>query len=75
MLSRIHVRGYKSLCDLEVELKPLTLLFGPNTAGKSNLLDAMKRYMNDLTRQGGHPDLIVVATDANCAVVLQRTSY
>lgn len=42
MLSRIHVRGYKSLCDLEVELKPLTLLFGPNAAGKSNLLDAMQ---------------------------------
>ena len=40
MLTRIHVRGYKSLRDLEVELQPLTLLFGPNTAGKSNLLDA-----------------------------------
>ena len=42
MLTRIHVRGYKSLCDLELELKPLTLLFGPNAAGKSNLLDAVQ---------------------------------
>ena len=42
MLSRIRVRGYKSLRDLEVELKPLTLLFGPNSAGKSNILDAMQ---------------------------------
>ena len=42
MLSRIRVRGYKSLHDLEVELKPLTLLFGPNSAGKSNFLDAVQ---------------------------------
>ena len=42
MLSRIRVRGYKSLRDLEVELKPLTLLFGPNSAGKSNFLDAVQ---------------------------------
>ena len=42
MLSRLHVKGYKSLIDAEVALKPLTLLFGPNTAGKSNLLDAVQ---------------------------------
>ena len=42
MLSRIRVKGYKSLRDLDVELKPLTLLFGPNSAGKSNLLDAVQ---------------------------------
>ena len=42
MLSRVHVKGYKSLRDVEVALKPLTLLFGPNAAGKSNLLDAVQ---------------------------------
>lgn len=42
MLNRIRVRGYKSLRDLDVELKPLTLLFGPNAAGKSNFLDAVQ---------------------------------
>ena len=42
MLSRIRVKGYKSLHDLDLELKPLTLLFGPNSAGKSNLLDAVQ---------------------------------
>ena len=42
MLTRLHVKGYKSLIDVEVALKPLTLLFGPNTAGKSNLLDAVQ---------------------------------
>ena len=42
MLNRIRVKGYKSLRDLDVELKPLTLLLGPNSAGKSNLLDAVQ---------------------------------
>lgn len=42
MLKRIHIRGYKSLEDVEVRLSPLVVLFGPNAAGKSNLLDALQ---------------------------------
>lgn len=42
MLNRVHIKGYKSLADVEVELAPLTLLFGPNAAGKSNFLDALQ---------------------------------
>ena len=42
MLKRIHIKGYKSLADVEVELSPLSLLFGPNAAGKSNFLDALQ---------------------------------
>ena len=42
MLNRVHVKGYKSLSDVEVRLEPLTLLIGPNAAGKSNFLDALQ---------------------------------
>ena len=42
MLKRIHVKGYKSFADLEVEIEPLTVLMGPNAAGKSNFLDALQ---------------------------------
>ena len=42
MLKRIRVRDYKSLVDLEVSLKPLTVIFGTNAAGKSNFLDALQ---------------------------------
>ncbi len=42
MLKRIHIKGYKSLADVDVELEPLTVLFGPNAAGKSNFLDALQ---------------------------------
>ena len=42
MLKRIKIKGYKSLIDLEVSLCPLSVLFGPNAAGKSNFLDALQ---------------------------------
>ncbi|MDD2676617.1 MAG: AAA family ATPase [Methylacidiphilaceae bacterium] len=42
MLNRIKIRGYKSLRDVEVRLQPLSVLFGPNAAGKSNFLDALQ---------------------------------
>ena len=42
MLTRVHIKGYKSLDDVEVKLPPLALLFGPNAAGKSNFLDALQ---------------------------------
>lgn len=41
MLERIRVQGFKSLRDVTVELAPLVVLFGPNAAGKSNLLEAL----------------------------------
>ncbi|MEA3385921.1 MAG: AAA family ATPase [Thermodesulfobacteriota bacterium] len=42
MLKHIRIVGYKSLKNVEAELKPLSVLFGPNAAGKSNFLDALQ---------------------------------
>lgn len=43
MLRAIEVRGFKSLAGTgRIELAPLTVLFGPNAAGKSNFLDAIQ---------------------------------
>lgn len=42
MLRRVKIQGYKSLADVEVSLQPLSVLFGPNAAGKSNFLDALQ---------------------------------
>ena len=42
MLKSIHVQGFKSLVDLNVEFPALTVLFGPNASGKSNLLEAVQ---------------------------------
>ena len=42
MPKRIHIKGYKSLRDVEIELPRLAVLFGPNASGKSNFLDALQ---------------------------------
>jgi predicted ATPase len=42
MLKRVKIQGYKSLVDMEVNLQPLSVLFGPNASGKSNFLDALQ---------------------------------
>lgn len=42
MIRRLAIKGYKSLVDAEIYLQPLTVIFGPNAAGKSNFLDALQ---------------------------------
>jgi predicted ATPase len=42
MIRRIHVSGYKSLRDVDVTLQPLSVLFGPNAAGKSKFIDVLQ---------------------------------
>jgi len=42
LLRRLHVEGFKSIGCVDVELPGLTVLFGPNAAGKSNFLDAIQ---------------------------------
>src|SRR5215471_13564582 len=42
MIRRIRIQRYKSLVDVNVTLKPLSVLFGPNAAGKSNFIDALQ---------------------------------
>lgn len=41
VLQRIKVKGFKSLREVDIRLPQLTVLFGPNAAGKSNTLDAI----------------------------------
>lgn len=41
--------------------------------GRGRMVQELKRYLRDLAKQGGHPDLLVVATDANCIGLQQRT--
>jgi predicted ATPase len=42
MLRHLRIVGFKSLSEVEVSFPRLTVLFGPNAAGKSNLLDAVQ---------------------------------
>ena len=40
-LTRIHVQNYRALADVELNVRPVNVVFGPNGAGKSTLLDAL----------------------------------
>jgi predicted ATPase len=50
MIRRIRIDGYKSLRGVELALRPLTLIMGPNAGGKSNLFDALGLLSRMATR-------------------------
>ncbi|MEV5896926.1 AAA family ATPase [Nonomuraea fuscirosea] len=41
MLTRIEIDGFKSFLDFTLDVPPFLALVGPNSSGKSNLLDAL----------------------------------
>lgn len=52
MLTSLTIKRFKSLTDVErVTLRPLTVLFGPNAAGKSNFLDAVQLLSSHLGKR------------------------
>jgi putative ATP-dependent endonuclease of the OLD family len=50
-LEHLHVAGFRSLKDTEIDFDDLTLLIGPNDSGKSSVLDAV-----DILLTGRPPD-------------------
>jgi predicted ATPase len=41
-ITRLALRGYRSIASCDAKLGPLTMLVGPNGSGKSNVLDALR---------------------------------
>ena len=66
MLESLHVSGYRSLQDIHVPLRPLTVVTGPNGSGKSNLyrcLQLLARAVRSelsraLVEEGGMPSVL-----------------
>ncbi|MEM9492019.1 MAG: AAA family ATPase, partial [Myxococcota bacterium] len=60
-LDRIAIKGYKSLADVDIELRPLNVLIGANGAGKSNVISLLSllrlcvegRFQYEVLRRGG----------------------
>ncbi len=46
MINRIKIKGYKSIQDLDLELKPINVLIGGNGVGKSNFISFFKLVNN-----------------------------
>jgi predicted ATPase len=51
VLTRLKVQGFKTLIDFDAPLSKVTVLVGPNNAGKSNILKALG-YLSDVARAG-----------------------
>src|SRR3954447_12318032 len=56
-LSRIEIENFKGIGTAQIiDLKPITLLFGPNSAGKSTILQALHYLREILERRNADPD-------------------
>ena len=48
-LEKIHIKNYRSLRNVTLPLKPMTVLVGPNASGKSNVLSALYSLKSMMT--------------------------
>lgn len=56
-LSRIEIENFKGIGTAQViDLRPITLLFGPNSAGKSTILQSLHYLREILERRNPDPD-------------------
>jgi predicted ATPase len=53
-IKSIHIRNYRALADVRLELGPVSVLFGPNGSGKSTLLDTLW-FVRDCAIRGVEP--------------------
>jgi predicted ATPase len=59
-LAAIEIENFKGVGRRQrIELKPITLLFGPNSAGKSTILQALHYVREMLERQNVDPDVTI----------------
>jgi AAA15 family ATPase/GTPase len=58
-LDRVEIENFKGIGEPQaIELKPITLLFGPNSAGKSTILQAL-HYTREILRGNIDPDVTI----------------
>ena len=53
MITKIELKGFKSYVDYTFELKPLTILTGLNSSGKSSVIQAIRMMDNMSSRENG----------------------
>ena len=60
MISKIHLKNFKALRDTgELEIKPITFLVGPNSSGKTSLIQAILALRQTVRSQDPQTPLIL----------------
>ncbi len=63
-ITAITIENFKGIREpVRVELKPITLLFGPNSAGKSTIIQALHYAREIFERQNTNPDRTILGGD------------
>jgi predicted ATPase len=52
IISHIHLENWRNFDKVNIDLQERTFIVGPNAAGKSNFLDAI-RFLRDVAKSGG----------------------
>lgn len=50
MIETLSIRNFKVLREVDLRLRPLTLIVGPNASGKSTILEALRRVLDYLSQ-------------------------
>src|SRR5437868_2445995 len=60
MISKVSIRNFKSLRDVEIDLERFTVFVGPNASGKSSMLQGLDFLCRAFQLQGGsvHGELL-----------------
>src|SRR5690606_16394738 len=61
MIKKLEIKNFKGIGDpgVEVEFKPITLLFGPNSAGKSTIIQALHYAREIFLRKNFNPTSVL----------------
>ena len=52
MIDKIRLKNYKAFKDAEIEIKPITILVGPNNGGKSSFIQSILLIQQTLMGSG-----------------------
>jgi hypothetical protein len=54
VIKRVQIQNFRALLEIDVELRPLAVLVGPNDSGKSSFLEAIRRRLTgSIEREDG----------------------
>src|SRR5262249_7570709 len=57
MISKVSIRNFKCLRDVQIDLERFTIFVGPNASGKSSILQAMDILCRSCYGQEGSMDI------------------